>query len=336
MADKEQLLANVDKEDEELEALDDLDEEPPRPQPKVAQKGRLMVAALATLGVLYAVPRVFIVVVLTIALVGLVAYRDPQSTLLHLAVRIFLPLFRLGKTEVQYVNIEKSTKQIIPATAIPCKATRATSRLVCLSDIHTLWDYIEIPQGDTLVITGDITFTDKYADYYITQFQLFLEKQRPNFKEIYVIAGNHDLILKRLGKAAVQQRLKPAIYLENDLVTSSNNISIFGSPWSPAEMKNYIAFQFYDPKEEDAFLKPIRDLKPGSVDVLMTHAGGYRENDLKPIVEKLKPRVNLSGHYHTQYGVRFIGDTCFINCANLNGLYWPKNPVVVLDIEPRR
>jgi len=232
-----------------------------------------------------------------------------------------------------YVDIEKKVSGLV--SSLPAKPSSKTSRLVCLSDVHTLWDYIDVPPGDTLLITGDITLTDKSAEGFLTKFQTFLEKQKETFKDIFVIAGNHDQIIQRLGKAEVQKRLKPAIYLENDLAVSSGNLTLFGSPWSAPEMKNHIAFQFFDPTEEKKFLKPLEELNPGSVDVLMTHGGGNHPSDLTPIVQRLKPRVGLSGHYHSEYGVQFVGETVFINCASVNVLYRPVNPVVVVDIEPR-
>jgi Icc-related predicted phosphoesterase len=202
--------------------------------------------------------------------------------------------------------------------------------------VHTLWDYLDIPGGDTLLITGDITLTDKSADGFLTKFQTFLEKQKEIFKDIFVIAGNHDQIIQRLGKAEVQKRLEPSVYIENDLVVSSGGLTIFGSPWSAPEMKTHIGFQFFDPIEEKKFLQPLEHLEPGSIDILMTHGGGNHSSALTPIVQRLKPRVALSGHYHSEYGVQFVGETIFINCANVNVLYSPANPVVVFDIEPRQ
>lgn len=208
-------------------------------------------------------------------------------------------------------------------------------RIVCLSDIHTLWDNINIPDGDTLVIAGDITMTEKTAEADLSEFQKFLVRQSPRFKEILVISGNHDMIFQRLGKEECQARMRPAIYLENDHVTSQDGVEFFGSPWSPLEMKTHIAFQF-DEAASSAFLQPIKELPPGSIDVLVTHAGAYRDNELRPLVAKLKPRLGLSGHYHSEFGVQALGETSFINCASVNVLYLPINPVVVVDLVPRK
>jgi len=218
-----------------------------------------------------------------------------------------------------------------------------------------LWDYVDVPSGDILIITGDIVLTDKTADYYLSKFQEFLQSQKGKFKDIFVIAGNHDRIIQRLGKVEAQRRLYPARYLENDLAVTSENITIFGSPWSNNEQRSHTGFQFSDPKAATEFLAPLRALEPGSVDVLLTHAGGNhrtrrnrtydermplskhnRPYDMAPIVANLRPLVNISGHYHSEYGITSKGGTVFANCASLNGLYLPWHHTVVIDIEKKR
>lgn len=247
-------------------------------------------------------------------------------------LRLVAPLAQLSKSGYLYVDLDQQSQTLRPD--LPAKPPNA-SRIVCLSDIHTLWDHISIPEGDTLVIAGDLTMTEKTAEADLVEFQKFLVRQSGRFKDILVIGGNHDLILQRLGKEECQARMRPAHYLENDRFTSQDGLEFFGSPWSPPEMKTHTAFQFQEP-HNSAFLAPLQALPPGSVDVLVTHAGGYRDNDLRPLVAQLKPRLALSGHYHSEFGVKAMGDTAFINCASVNVLYLPNNPVVVADLVPRK
>src|SRR4051812_13528007 len=95
-----------------------------------------------------------------------------------------------------------------------------------------MWDFIQVPKGDILVFTGDLTFTDVGSDYYLASFNKFLGKQK-SFKEKYVIFGNHDMSIRALGKTEIQKRLSNATYLDHDLVRSLDGFSIYGCSWSP-------------------------------------------------------------------------------------------------------
>lgn len=256
---------------------------------------------------------------------------DSKTAILRGGVRLLSPIlaWKRRNHRVLYVDLSNNSSSLIAnAPAKPVKA----SRLVCISDIHTLWDYLDLPQGDTLLIAGDLFLTDKRADALIAEFQAFVQAQSSRYKEIIVIAGNHDRILQRLDKEDVQRRFLPALYLENDRVETADGISVFGSPWSAPEQTTHTAFQFPNEESEERFLRPLKELPPGSVDVLLTHSVGGSPSPLAPILQKLQPHVHLSGHYHSRHGVRFQGGIASVNAASLNGLYLPLNPVVVIDI----
>lgn len=63
----------------------------------------------------------------------------------------------------------------------------------------------------------------------------------------------------------------------------------------------------------------LSDVEPGSVDVLVTHDGPYGMSSYRGVVqgsvkmtallERLQPRVHVSGHYHHENGPRQYGET---------------------------
>lgn len=138
--------------------------------------------------------------------------------------------------------------------------------------------------------------------------------------------------LQKMGKEKARKILSNATYLENDLVvTKRNEFRIFGCPWSPNGKSSNKGWQFPTKERERDFLGPLANLD--SVDIVMSHAGGYKNKyEFDLILQRLKPRLNVSGHYHEEFGAKFQDSTTFVNCAILNKWYWPLHPVSVIDL----
>ena len=107
-----------------------------------------------------------------------------------------------------------------------------TFKIVAISDTHEQEQKVILPEGDVLVHTGDITY--KGAISAIAKFSAWLKEQKPRFKEIVVIAGNHDFCFQNQNHdvAANLIRESGAHYLQDSGVEIEGRL-FWGSPWQP-------------------------------------------------------------------------------------------------------
>ncbi|REE95457.1 metallophosphoesterase family protein [Thermomonospora umbrina] len=78
--------------------------------------------------------------------------------------------------------------------------------------------------------------------------------------------------------------------------------------------------------DPDAYAR-LLDIEPGGVDVLITHDGPYGMNEyrgvvqgspkLSALIERLRPRLHVGGHYHHENGPRRYGPTVSYALAQL-------------------
>jgi Icc-related predicted phosphoesterase len=205
-------------------------------------------------------------------------------------------------------------------------------KLVCTSDLHGHWDNRDWPDGDVLIVAGDITvygglkeiekFNDRLAEY--------------PYRHKLICAGNHDWCFYDEDKRA---RARLAItngqYLEDEYVVI-DGIKAWLSPWTP---------QFYN----WAFMKArgqmhtIWDKIPDDIDVLVTHGPAAGQCDwngheytgcteLREAVERVKPKYHVCGHIHGARGTSFNEHTTFVNCARCNDAYNPVFEPIVVEI----
>lgn len=179
--------------------------------------------------------------------------------------------------------------------------------VVCVSDIHGLYnrnDILKIPEGDVLVVAGDIELTDVHA---AKRFDNWLANLPHKHK--VVTFGNMD-------SWAAEHPNNPA-QLEHAQVACDNVLDIegykfVGSPWTP---KFYGVFQFDD---EESAAEHWQALLPpdAEVDVLVTHGPpkGYGDTTkgrqvgdaaLLEAVQALNkpPKLWICGHIHESCGV---------------------------------
>jgi len=199
-------------------------------------------------------------------------------------------------------------------------------RVVCIADTHETHEYITVPNGDLLIVAGDILFCDECSlsnslDR-LRSFNAWLGKL-PH-KEKIVIGGNHDFTLQKIGRVEARKVLTNAVYLEDDSRVVCG-LRIYGSPVSCGKSENK-AFQV--PKNK---LLEHLDIMPQELDILIVH--GISERLQEGISEKFQPRFIISGHHHDQYGFSFSPTTTFINASTVEDLlYLPVNPPVVFDV----
>ena len=129
-------------------------------------------------------------------------------------------------------------------------------RFVCISDTHSKTEGLDLPDGDILLHAGDFTTKGRLSE--IREFNNFLRTVKHKYKQIVVIAGNHELTLdeefyrlyknNRLLRLKVfgilefyqnsevdvkqmkKELLKNCIYLEDEEVNVLG-FRIYGSPW---------------------------------------------------------------------------------------------------------
>jgi Icc-related predicted phosphoesterase len=213
-------------------------------------------------------------------------------------------------------------------------------RLVCMSDIHTKFSGLNVPDGDVFIFAGDYSFPGNENE--LVNFGSWL-RTLPHKTKI-VISGNHDRAAERLGKTLTAQVLtdkgkdKSIIYLQ-DSFHIIDGIKFYGSPYTH-EFGNWA---FMRPKNRMA---KIWGNIPLDTDVLITHgpplnkcdysiynnehAGcGHLDNRIK-LLTKLK--VHVFGHIHHSYGCVNENGVLFANASTCTERYDPINPAVVVDI----
>lgn len=200
-----------------------------------------------------------------------------------------------------------------------------------LSDTHSRHQKLAVPDGDLLIVAGDVTSRGNLAE--VEAFDLFLGGLPHRHK--IVIAGNHDFCFERTP-AEARARITQATYLEDE-GCCIEGLQVWGSPWQPW-FQNW-AFNL----RRGAALRARWDLIPVDVDILVTHGppfgigdlcyDGRRVGceDLLVRVRELQPRLHCFGHIHEAYGVYRDGETTLVNASTCDLRYRPLNPPVVVD-----
>ncbi len=227
--------------------------------------------------------------------------------------RFFLRIFRV--TRVLFLHVSMTT------------------RIVCISDTHSLHWRLSVPDGDILIHAGDLTNVGDIRDVY--DFNDFLG-ELPHPHKI-VIAGNHDFCFERDSQAC-REILTNCVYLEDEAV-QIDGINFYGSPWQPWFCD--WAFNLQRGPE----LKAKWDLIPAKTDVLITHGPPYRVldctsngqyagcQDLLEAIERIQPRVHVFGHIHEGFGTLQTEHTAYINASSCTASYRPINPAAVYEYE---
>lgn len=211
-------------------------------------------------------------------------------------------------------------------------------RFVCTSDIHNRQGEITMPEGDCLIIAGDMTGTGDYQQLY--KFGQWLSFQ--DYKHKVIIAGNHDIGLQEWRDLILNECFPPdVIYLEDSGV-ELEGIKIYGTPWMP--FYNDWAFM-----KEEWLLAPHYNAIPDDTEILITHCPPnsildltlkdcrYGSTNLYERIKRLPAlRHHVFGHIHESAGIEVIGDVTFHNVAALDRSYQYKNPPQVFDYDTRR
>jgi Icc-related predicted phosphoesterase len=212
------------------------------------------------------------------------------------------------------------------------------------------------PEADILIIAGDIL--SNYAGRMrsidavrqldeIVHLNAFLAnlKKKGVYKEIVVVAGNHDWAFQLENKKAVAL-MKDVVYLQDSAATVLG-LKFYGSPWT----RWFFDWAFNFPDHNANFFRARAharncwDLIPSDTQILVTHGppegildqciGGERVGDtwLKerlPALPHLK--LHAFGHIHWSNGYVKKGRTHFVNAAICAENYRPENAIRVIEI----
>lgn len=209
-------------------------------------------------------------------------------------------------------------------------------RIVCLSDTHNAINDVTIPDGDVLVHAGDLTSMGTVQE--IKRELARLEEKVSRFREVYIIAGNHDWLFQSNPTLAREIVTEFGFTYLQDSGVTLDGVNFWGSPWQP---------RFFDwafNQNRGADIKRFWDLIPDNTDVLITHGPPYGIGDpdskkfpvgckdLLEAIRRVKPKLHICGHLHEGYGVREVFDTKFINASIMDDYYNSVNEPIVVDI----
>lgn len=197
-------------------------------------------------------------------------------------------------------------------------------KIVAVSDTHTMYDNLIIPDGDVFIHAGDI---DLNTQRDAIRFNKWLGELPHKYK--IVIGGNHDRWLAQASTGMKQSLLSNCNYLENYSVTIEG-IKFWGSPITP--MFN----NWYFMRERGDEIAKIWEQIPEDIDVLITHGPPYKILDAAPkglwvqyvgcwdlnhYVSKVKPKIHIFGHVHFSHGTELTGKTKFYNVSVMDEEY---------------
>lgn len=218
-------------------------------------------------------------------------------------------------------------------------------RIVCISDTHLARPPV-VPEGEFLVHGGDwcgegpVSLLKAAGREQLRDFCLQLRAWKKLFRNVVVIAGNHDFIAEAedsLTRDSIEET--GAVYL-NDSGVTIDGVSFWGSPIQPW----FEDWAFNRQRGEE--IRRHWDLIPENLDVLITHGPPYGILDqlhtgehpsvgceeLLRAVQQKKPKIHVFGHIHEGYGRKVEGSTQFINASVLNENYELQNQPIVVTI----
>jgi Icc-related predicted phosphoesterase len=225
-------------------------------------------------------------------------------------------------------------------------------KICCLSDTHNNFPDLSLYSGDIIIHCGDISIRGLELE-----IEIFLKEfAKTKFKHKIMIPGNHDFMFENDWKNAKKLCDKHEIICLNDSGININGINIWGSPITPT-------YQNWAFNRNSNDIVNHWKLIPNDTNILITHGPPkgvgslseiekvyFRKNtlgeerkaktkedvgcdQLKKVVDKIKPKFHLFGHIHSGYGIYKNQHTTFINCS-MNNHYIDSNlPVEFLYVK---
>lgn len=214
------------------------------------------------------------------------------------------------------------------------------TKIVAISDIHGMWQNLDLPEGDILVVAGDCTGHGTNTEF--NEFISWIETLVPSkFKYAVITPGNHDINLENaynvllenhpeIKKEGLSIKLPDKeIYLLIDSSVILEDLKIYATPWMP----NYYNWSFMY-ERNGIELKDRVSRIPLDTDILITHSPPYGIRDKahdeektgcellsSRILEMTNLKAHFFGHIHEGYG----SDGVHHNVAICTIRYKPTN-----------
>lgn len=212
--------------------------------------------------------------------------------------------------------------------------------VVFISDTHGKQNWIareyDFPPADMIIHAGDVSMTGDIWD--VEPFLQWFSELPYEYKVF--IAGNHDFLFD-VNKYIAQSMIPENVIYLQDSGVEIEGLKLWGSPVTPPFMS--WAFNVDTDKRIEHW-----NMIPDDTDILITHGPPYGELDLSTykhehvgcpylasaVKERIRPKIHVFGHVHTDYGVEEGKYTTFVNACVLNGRYAVdgKQPPILLDI----
>lgn len=212
-------------------------------------------------------------------------------------------------------------------------------KVTLISDTHTKHNQIinDLPGGDILIHAGDFMNSGYNPMEAMMFFKWFDEIN--NYDTKIFIAGNHDRWMQNEPEEAkgILTGYKTIEYLQDEEMGiqygDNPEVKIYGSPWQP----EFCNWAFNLPRNGEEMFEKWNAI-PENTDILITHGPAFGYLDipggqnirvgceiLRERVDKIKPKIQVSGHIHGSYGHYFNGHTHFFNASVLNEQYMYMN-----------
>lgn len=207
-------------------------------------------------------------------------------------------------------------------------------RVVAISDTHGLHNQLQLPKGDLLLHSGDVSKRGKEQE--IIAFLHWFSQQ--DFKYKIFIAGNHDFYFERASEKEIADLIPDNVIYLNDSGITIEGINIWGSPVQPR------FFNWAFNRDRGADIDRHWQLIPENTDILLTHGPPHGILDetfqgvavgcemLLQRIEQIQPKYSIFGHIHEGYGQVTKNNIHFINASVVNLRYMVVNPPVEFEM----
>lgn len=207
-------------------------------------------------------------------------------------------------------------------------------KIIFISDTHSKHKEIELPEGDMIIHSGDISGRGRANE--VEEFLAWFASL--DYKYKIFIAGNHDFYFENKSQSSIQELMPEGVYYLCNSGIKIEGIRIYGSPITPF----FYNWAFNRHRGDD--IKRYWDLIPNETDILITHGPAYGILDrteggdnagceeLLSTIKRANPKYHLFGHIHEGYGVFETDETIFINGSSLDENYQAVHAPMTIEI----